>query len=194
MHVCLFIFLLSFTYTCLEGVFWLYRLVGSFVSESGVCQRCGGPAQSGLLWYETKECCAPLGWDWTFIPPSERLNALNTCLSSITVSSVQPWCQRGIRLCHQHCPSLLLHIHLKFEIYTTPSLCLWLLVLYGFGKKTFITSTISRYRWPTCISNWCCLFDMISLLSRLLSLSSKIILWSRGPAVFISFVYFLGYG
>lgn len=32
MHVCLFIFLLSFTYTCLEGVFWLYASWWGFLS------------------------------------------------------------------------------------------------------------------------------------------------------------------
>lgn len=32
MRVCLFIFLLSFTYTCLEGVFWLYASWWGFLS------------------------------------------------------------------------------------------------------------------------------------------------------------------
>lgn len=49
MHVCLFTFSLSFTHTCLEGVFWLYTSWWGFLSWSGACQRSGGPAHLGVI-------------------------------------------------------------------------------------------------------------------------------------------------
>lgn len=51
MHVCLFIFLLSFTYTCLEGVFWLYTGWWGFLSwRAAYARDVVGLPTWGLLW------------------------------------------------------------------------------------------------------------------------------------------------
>lgn len=50
MHVCLFIFPSIFHLHMSGGcVLTVRELMGIFVSESGVCQRCGGPAPLGAV-------------------------------------------------------------------------------------------------------------------------------------------------